>query len=521
MAEIEAKFLIRHPEQIDNILAMLADRGYAPIRQSRSELIDTYLDTADWGIFRSGWVFRVRESGVSVTLILKSLGSREDDLFIREEIEQPLAANFSWPEQQTLPVGEVQQRLDALAGGMPRIKLFTISNNRRTHLLSVPGSPTTRLELDFDETRISAIQEDSNTPRQLHFNELEVELVEGVARDVVELATVLREHPGLIPAQLSKFERGLLAAGLSAPGIFETPPEPDLAASDLLITLLFASIETQQAILVSQQPVAWEGLDSEGVHKMRVAIRRIRTLTRAFHDVLFADNEASLEPELRWLAGELGHARDADVGMGDIARIQGALPPHLAPRVEAFVDNLKALRADAYANLVGVFSSDRYACLMNRLSYLVNTGATAATRATYGALSIVDSADDFIHASAQKLIERGDRLDPQSSARELHKLRIRAKRLRYLMEFYDRALSHRWLPAIRELQILHDILGEHQDAVTSRDRLRHFRDALPADQSSADLRQAVELMIVDQERRMAGMREQLPAAWSRCHRAIV
>ena len=78
MAEIEAKFLLRRPDQLDDVLALLDRRGYDVEPAGTSTHIDRYFDTGDWAILRAGWAFRCRSRGKQEKLTLKSLDAGDE-----------------------------------------------------------------------------------------------------------------------------------------------------------------------------------------------------------------------------------------------------------------------------------------------------------------------------------------------------------------------------------------------------------------------------------------------------------
>src|SRR5215510_12664662 len=51
----------------------------------------------------------------------------------------------------------------------------------------------------------------------------------------------------------------------------------------------------------------------EGVHQMRVGLRRLRAAMSLFADILQDPQTAALKEELKWLTGELGPARELEV----------------------------------------------------------------------------------------------------------------------------------------------------------------------------------------------------------------
>ena len=61
------------------------------------------------------------------------------------------------------------------------------------------------------------------------------------------------------------------------------------------------------------EAAVYDGADPEGVHQMRVAVRRLRALVSCFKPLLSAPAREDLSTELRWLQNSLGGARDWDV----------------------------------------------------------------------------------------------------------------------------------------------------------------------------------------------------------------
>ena len=68
----------------------------------------------------------------------------------------------------------------------------------------------------------------------------------------------------------------------------------------------------------------------DAVHAMRVACRRMRSTFQSFRALLDRSRTDDLVVELRWLAGELGGARDLEVQEARIGADVAALPPELA-----------------------------------------------------------------------------------------------------------------------------------------------------------------------------------------------
>ena len=109
---------------------------------------------------------------------------------------------------------------------------------------------------------------------------------------------------------------------------------------------------------VLNEASALKGEDPEGIHQMRVALRRLRSALGLFRDLMPADQYDFLAGEVKWLAGELGNARNWDVFLADL----------LAPVEEALERDkpTEALHRAALANRTKGYEQARTAILSPR-----------------------------------------------------------------------------------------------------------------------------------------------------------
>ena len=519
MAEIEAKFLIRRPEQVEQALATLKDLGFISTEVTTKTHIDTYFDTSDFAILRAGWTYRCRRSGGRSTLNLKACGTQRGDVFVREEVDQPLAGDAS-PGSNELPPGPVQERLDSIVNGKRKRKLFSVMSQRRIYAVSRPGERPVRLELDLDQTRIKAPKKKKQAPGTFEFTELELEHESGDAAAIDDVALALRDRARLVPSQFSKFDRGIQAAGLSIADARKKHREAGLAGTDPFLDLLYRHLQHHLDRLREFQPLALEGLHPEGVHRMRVAIRHFRALLRIYAEIFCSNGGGDLDQELRWLSAQLGGARDADVCEMTIHNFNASLPAAAAAAAAPYAEHLREATIAAYMNLAEVFASQRYADLLDRTQHFVATGPSPAVTAQFGSLSVSDAADNDVHPAAKKMLKRGDKIAADSSARRWHKLRIQAKRLRYLVDFFAVAELMRWQPSVTELGKLQDLLGDYQDAITARERLEDYLQSLPDDDASLPLRLSIDRLVSTEANRIATCISRFPASWSRFRKAL-
>jgi CHAD domain-containing protein len=128
--------------------------------------------------------------------------------------------------------------------------------------------------------------------------------------------------------------------------------------------------------------------------------------------------------------------------------------------------------------------------------------------------------EQLLPANTSRVSKIGNRIRRDSSAEKLHKLRIRAKQLRYLLGFFSTVQVNQWQKALAAMQKLHDILGDHQDAITGQQRLADYVDTLSADASTRDLLLALGRLQQHEDERISSCRRRFPAAWSRFRKTL-
>jgi CHAD domain-containing protein len=151
-----------------------------------------------------------------------------------------------------------------------------------------------------------------------------------------------------------------------------------------------------------------------------------------------------------------------------LAEWKSELPEDDRAVLDTVIAAIHAQRDRARGDLLALMDSPRYADLLESGGMLMQTAPTGEW-ATCPALVELPRLIDRFQRNVRKC---GDRLGGNSPADELHRLRIRAKRLRYAVEFaadlYGRP-AERFVRRVVELQ---DLLGGLQDARVAVSRLR-------------------------------------------------
>ena len=204
------------------------------------------------------------------------------------------------------------------------------------------------------------------------------------------------------------------------------------------------------------------------VHACRTQARRLRTFLRTFRQAFNAAELTCYENALRRLTHDLGPARNADVVQQMIERLA---EDRCVPREDGLED-LRKIAAQARTRAVW----DLKARMMDKAWI---RRRERLRRAASNPALIVESPVPMAVMTARVLRRRRRRLRRQlrayrRSPKALHKLRLKVKTLRYVLECVapqDGVVR----AEIRELRLLQNYLGEYHDEWTLRRRLARQR----------------------------------------------
>jgi triphosphatase len=234
------------------------------------------------------------------------------------------------------------------------------------------------------------------------------------------------------------------------------PTSVDRSAS--IGELILAVLRRRFEQLLAHQAGARLGDDLDEVHDMRVAARRIRTLLGIFPET-FPRDAAAHRAEFTWVAGALGAVRDLDVQIEQRSHWTDAVErvADLAP----LLAELENRRVEARAHLTDVIDSERYQVLMSAFADAISESTSLRSPSTEAAVSALPPVLGRLWGDVRT---SGRKLQPDSSPESFHRLRIRAKRLRYGTETASELFGRPATSLIRRLIAVQDMLGAHQDA---------------------------------------------------------
>ena len=352
------------------------------------------------------------------------------------------------------PPPEVRSLVTAYARGEPLTAVATLRTRRR------------RTRLIADETPIAEVADDEVSVIEgrrvvSRFREIEVEaLTDGV--DLRAIGEQLRTAGATESEPIPKVVRAL---GSRATAPSEIGPR-SVPEDGRLADVVAASIADALTRIVRHDPLARLGAP-EGVHQLRVAMRRLRSDLRTLGDAVDPRWREGIEPRLRAVADAAADARDADVmSMRLRAELDGSTTV-LAPLVET----LDRKRAAARERLMAALDGPEYVALLNDL-----VAATQSPPAGPADAPAADALGPLVLGAWDRLQRRADDLDADTPNEAFHRTRISVKRARYASELAARSLPGKAaVDAARlgeRLAGLQDLLGDVQDAAVAEALIR-------------------------------------------------
>jgi triphosphatase len=209
--------------------------------------------------------------------------------------------------------------------------------------------------------------------------------------------------------------------------------------------------------------------DTEGIHQMRVAERRLRAILSAFAPALPKKARRWASSELRWFADVLGEARNIDVFSTSLLQpARAALPGTGGFKRLAMATRDR--RKAAHAAVVAAINSNRYKESVLAMLRWFDERKWHARGAPDDLQRPIDELAPILLDRCRHQAEKHAKHFARQSAKQRHRLRIALKKLRYAAELlgslYDPAETQHF---VKRLERLQDDLGDINDVRVGRD----------------------------------------------------
>ena len=453
-----------------DLLTLLAGRW--TVRERPSEVWRrTLLETFDWRLWDAGRLWM--QSGRTGVLVWEGADERRAS---RAQLSHAPAFAEDLPDQEPWP--SLATRIE------PRRLLEwaeLVERRRRLDVLDAEDKTVARLAIV--EATVASPGDDE--PRELP-TWIEVEELRGYPHGS-EIRALLVESDEFEPLETDGFALALAELEI-APGVDPSRLELDVPR---LASARVATVDTLEAlfdVVLVNEPGVREDTDIEFLHDLRVAVRRSRSLLSDLGHVFEADLIQPWIEELRWLGGASGSLRDLDVllhGWGALtARIEDS------DRLTELREAAEARRAIAREALVAALDSARFTQLAERWPAFLREQRQALEPR-------VSTIEAEVHRRLwrrfRRVLKRGRALNRNSEAESFHRVRIQAKKLRYLLELHRPVWPKQEVRAATKLlKRVQDRLGEFNDAEVQAALLRDL--AVEGRLSSVGLLAAGELV---------------------------
>ncbi len=426
------------------------------------ELDATYFDTADLDLFAHRVTLRRRLGGGDEGWHLK-LPAGSDT---RDEIQLPLS------RARHVPPKQLRDLVLAITGGRPLTQVATLHTRRTETVLR--GNPVVLAEVADD--RVAAeLTLPGAEPQVVSWREWEIELVDGGAALLDAADALLTEAGASVASMQTKLGRVLGDARPASPG--GKPPRPGKPVARTLQAYLVDQVE---AVLAADRAVRRR--ESEGIHDLRVALRRLRTSLATYRSLVDRKVTDPLRDEMRWVSLTLGTARDAEVVRERLHDLLNDEAPSAALRSARSVLTA-AGRADAReARRVAdeTLHSERYLAVIESLRRLVVDPPWtdhSRHRAAQVLPQLITNDVDRMRKRVKRVAAAGD---PADRSARLHEVRKAAKRLRYACEAGRPVLGPMVAGVERAAKDIQSVLGDHHDTVLTRSWLVDLSEATSA-----------------------------------------
>ncbi len=205
-----------------------------------------------------------------------------------------------------------------------------------------------------------------------------------------------------------------------------------------------------------------DAADEDALHDFRVALRRLRSVLRAFRPYVEHQVPNKLRRRLRDLTRATNTARDAEVQVLWVKGRRSDLTPTQRVGANWFLERLEETQQREYNASVRAVRQD-FARLDRSLRQRLAAAAEQPLGGDGTRLTFAGALRALVEDHAATLRERGREIRSARDEAAVHSARISAKRLRYLLELVvDRVPPAK--TAVRQLKDLQTVLGELHDA---------------------------------------------------------
>jgi len=470
--EVELKFEFTRQDlrKLSRSSAFKALQIETPVKRTMRAI---YYDTPDLSLFKRELSLRVRKESRKYVQCCKSKAVAHNasvDTFSRQEWQWKLKK-----KDLDIKLIDKDKELCQLFKGIDLATLeplFSTTIKRQTRLLETSGGAKVRCDIDQ-----GVIESGENKSKIF---ELELELESGPVNELLELACLVTS---IVPARISSRTKALKGYNLFLDGTLKNWVKaqplnflPSATAEQVLNLSLVENLKH----LISNEDCVLEQSHIEGVHQMRVALRRMRAILSSFSGALPKAPTAILSSAFKEVGENLSLARDYDVFLSEIL-LQAEMAMGSDHRFKILRKLAEQQQILAYDKAQKTIQSPLYATLLTNLLHWIGSTPWVTENSNPLAVPAHDFAFNLLEKRHLDLIHQGQKLVEMSESQR-HLLRISIKKMRYTADAFSPLYSHKkhqeYLGMLRELQ---DRLGGLNDLTMSKRIFEHLKKEAQGD----------------------------------------
>ncbi|MFH2122678.1 MAG: CHAD domain-containing protein [Pseudomonadota bacterium] len=469
-------YILREPTELAVLLSGLPEK-YSIREGGLSVDSISYLDTFDWRLYAKELIcLRQGNNGYALTDFggearAQSDGSAQGKSF-------PL--NFA--------NGALGEEIQEVAGIRALLPLVDISRQSQTFQIVNRDQKVVL----FGSFELNQLVNSKGEPSFLS-GSLRVEGVRGYDKILTRVVALLQGH-GL---DVGNPEERNLRLALASVGrkpldycsqfsILLDPTEDLIQAAQKIFLQLVEGMERNI-------PGVIEDIDTEFLHDFRVALRRTRSLLGSIKKILPSADVDQFQQGFQEIGIATGPVRDLDVYLLGKKGYQAMLPEGLQEGLEVFFQELSRQRRQELRRMKKALQSRNCQQFLRRWRRYVEDSLLASALES-GPAPCKEVASKAISKRLRSILKYGAGITSQSPDSDLHSLRIQAKKLRYLLEFYRSLFPEAAMNSlVKSLKKLQDNLGTFNDLSVQQEMLGEYQKSLAGREQKKALQVAAAL----------------------------
>lgn len=458
-------------------------------RATTQHLRSVYWDTPAHDLAADGLGLRIRDAAGTFIQTLKSqdiggglVSDRAEDEAVRKGADRTTTPDLSLVADKAL-----RRRARNALGKASVRPLFESVITRTQRIYETEAGD--RFAVVLDEGYVALVEAtDSRVP----VCEIEIERITGSPAALFRAARALAARYPMSLGARSKAARGYMLASCRDGGAVPVTPSKVIEKAGKSSVLPGMTLPQVYAVtltrgvnqIVGNLEAVTEHRFPDGIHQMRVTIRRLRAAVSAFHKVIPLAGTRSLFTRMKALFSIMGTARDLDVFCtetlpGMVATCADA-GPGAAPDMVALAAAAEELRRDAWSRVLAAVRAPEFTQMLLEAGELAIAAghATLDDRGSRQGRSPARFARTRLEAQWQEAVISHHDLAGLSND-ERHELRKQLKKLRYEAEFFAPLWPAQDIkPFMRRMKRVQDEFGLINDVATATRLALRAADAI-------------------------------------------